>query len=751
MKLQTENTLKDTIYSVGVDRTPNLREKILETHGKDSDVTKAAGELDNYVSDPATRKSGWYWRFFNKLRSAMWCMYPHANDFVKTQMAREFMDEVFNGGYIRTMQSLATPGAVEHVAFSREYARRYSSPVGAALMFGPRGGAAMELLHFLAAERIHGQHRPAALPDPRWTQETTNMWHNAQRTGNWPVIKDKNGEHISMDVAEDKGQLPQGVVEKLCEMWRRNPALRNYWGINRLSGDIPFQIIEDVVDILIRKRYSGLTEAEKVRYDRICEDANIQGIDSFYAVYKNLFTRKDRLRPLWNKARKLLYDYSLSLWEAKNQFWLSEGKRIPATGVVYKPVKSTRKNNPQKKVPGTIYLNNGRYYWVVARKMHPKALIDPKSKPKVPGTIFKDISRYYWIIPGLLKRQRLVPDGEKFSAKDRATAEKIAYKKWKQLQKDDPAHAAKILKHTRSQGLATKDKELAEKIALKMWKNIQKNDPDLAAKMSTDNRPKATDHWHAQIKTGDKLRFIGSYKTKEQANAAYLKEFEKVHGYPAGYNVQCIPKIDKVWPTWTEEKARVALMDEYPKMPVIGSSQKKEILAPVIKQMQKVDWMVDNCMVVFDDNHPIASEELAMESRGQRWLAEIKKQHKRPVIQGSASIDKQSHRIRITIYGQGAEYKQVLIEEAYHIVFEIIRNVSPKTFASIRKWYTNEIKKGLDPSWQMHESFAELMVQENQIPDSTTLPRNVVNYAQRVFSPFNHVPTSVIKEVAACV
>ena len=485
-------------------------------------------------------------------------------------------------------------------------------------------------------------------------------------------------------------------------------------------------------------------------YDRITEQANRQGVDPFYAVYQDLFRNKDRLRPLWNKARKLLYDYSLSLWEAKNELWLSEGRRIPATGVVYKPAKTPAPaKKSQKQIPGTIYLNNGRYYWIVAGKMDARPLIDPKSKPTVPGTFIKDGNRYYWFIARWLKRQRLVPDGEKFSAKDRKTAEKVALKKWKQLQKDNPALAAKILKHTRSQGLATKDRKLAEKIALRMWKDIQKNDPDLAAKILTDNRPQAKDHWHAQIKAKGKHRFIGSFKTKKEAQDAYRKEFERIHGYPAGYNVQCIPKIAKVWPTWTEEKERLALMNEQPKLPVIGNRSKTEALEPVIKRMQKVDWLVDHCMVVFDENHPSASEDLAAASRGERWLAEIKREHQRPVIQGSASIDKQSQRIRITVFDQGTEYQQVLIEEIYHVIFEIIRHASPKFFASIRNWYLKEKKKGLDPTWQMHEAFAEMMVQESQVPESTSLPRHVVNYAQRVFSPSNHVPASVIKEVAA--
>jgi len=89
----TENTLKNTIYSIGVDKTPNFRERIAHVHGKDSEVVKAADELDCYVSDPETRKSAWYWNFFNKVRSRMWCLYPHSSAMVRTQMAGEFMDD----------------------------------------------------------------------------------------------------------------------------------------------------------------------------------------------------------------------------------------------------------------------------------------------------------------------------------------------------------------------------------------------------------------------------------------------------------------------------------------------------------------------------------------------------------------------------------------------------------------------------------------------------------------------------------
>jgi len=252
-----------------------------------------------------------------------------------------------------------------------------------------------------------------------------------------------------------------------------------------------------------------------------------------------------------------------------------------------------------------------------------------------------------------------------------------------------------------------------------------------------------------QIVVNRKHRFIGSFKTRAEAQAAYATEFEKAFGYPPGYNVQCIPKIDKVWPTWAEEKARLTLINEHPRMPVIGQSTKTLFLEPLVKQMQRVDWVVENCILVFDDNSLVASQDVAIQSRGEKWYAEIKKQGKRPIIQGCASIDTDTGRIRITIYGQGFSESRVLTEEVYHIVFEIIRHVSPRTFTSIKKWYSNRLKNGLDPTWHMHEAFADLMMQKEEFPGSIDLPQHVVKYAQRVFSTTNTLPDSAMEQIKA--
>lgn len=735
--IESENTIRNTIYSVGIDQRLNLKGQIAQVHGANSEVMNTVKELDEFLSSPDSEQYALA-MFTSKVRRRI----------RNPQMSEEVALAMVNEGYIETLRRLSQKQASTTISFAREYAQNHGMTLPGALLFGYNGSACYALVDWMVQEKAHGMHRHGRQPHPLFSEETNEAWKTAGKTRNWPEIVDGKGKKDTYDVAEDDGKLPIGVVNKLRELWRANPVLRYYTGTNRLSGEIPYQIVEDVMDMMIRCRFLPMSKTQRYQYDQIIEDANKKGIDSFLAVYRNLFSDKDQLKPYWDKARKWLYDYSMLLWETQNEVWLAEGKRIPAKGVVYKPAKTTgKKPVPKKKIPGTIFLNNGRYYWVVARKMNPKPLIDPKSKPKIPGSFLVDSGRYYWYVPKWIKRKRLVPKGEKFSTKDRAIAERIALRMWNKIKKEYPKLAASILERTRCQGLATKDKTIAEKVAARMWRQIKRNQPDLATKIMTDNRPKAKDHWIAQIVVNRKHRCIGTYGTQAEAEAAYAAEFKKTFGYPPGYNVQCIPKIDKVWPTWTEEKARLALMDESPKMPVIGQSTDADTLKPIVERMQKVDWLVENCILVFDDNSPVALPDIAIQSRGQRWYAEIKKQGKRPVIKGSASIDRDTGRIRVTVYGQSFSESQVLTEEIYHIIFEIIRHTNPKNFESIKKWYSNRVKKGFDPTWHIHEAFAELMVQEEESPNSTDLPRRVVNYAQKAFSATNTVPETVMEKI----
>ncbi len=81
-------------------------------------------------------------------------LYPHADNIVIGTMTRKFIDELLNGGYIRALQCISNPSGARYVSFARDYAASYDAPIGAALLFGPKGGAYMELVHFITAEKL---------------------------------------------------------------------------------------------------------------------------------------------------------------------------------------------------------------------------------------------------------------------------------------------------------------------------------------------------------------------------------------------------------------------------------------------------------------------------------------------------------------------------------------------------------------------------------------------------------------------
>ena len=50
-------TSRDMYYSIGTDKTKNLKERIAEVHGADSETMKAVDELDRYESHSETKNS----------------------------------------------------------------------------------------------------------------------------------------------------------------------------------------------------------------------------------------------------------------------------------------------------------------------------------------------------------------------------------------------------------------------------------------------------------------------------------------------------------------------------------------------------------------------------------------------------------------------------------------------------------------------------------------------------------------------
>jgi len=345
-------TRRDVYYSVGVSQTGNLKERITELHGTDSLAARAVPELERFLTTPEFRQTRWYRAFYRKVLTGMAILDSHMNRAAQFKMAQEYIDDLVHSGYLRTLQSLAVPSGLKHVSFAQECADSYGVSLSEVLIFGPRGGAIRELFQFIAAEKAHGMHRPDICHNPHLSDQTQKCWHNTGKTSNWPTAVNAEGEETPLDPSDEQSHLSEEVIDKLQSLWRRNPALRNYTGTQRLPGDTPYQIIEDAVDVVIQKDNSLLNNDEKARYTQIVEQAIRQGIDPFYAAYQAL--PAGILQTGWNQARRWLHDYSVVLWETQNQLWLIEGKRAPAVGVVYRPAKAMAPEPKNKAVPGTL-------------------------------------------------------------------------------------------------------------------------------------------------------------------------------------------------------------------------------------------------------------------------------------------------------------------------------------------------------------------------------------------------------------
>ena len=106
----------------------------------------------------------------------------------------------------------------------------------------------------------------------------------------------------------------------------------------------------------------------------------------------------------------------------------------------------------------------------------------------------------------------------------------------------------------------------------------------------------------------------------------------------------------------------------------------------------------------------------------------------------------ETRRFKFTVYNPDYDSEKILAEEVYHIVFEIIREASPKTFKTIQAWHKNNISNGNDQTLNISEAFSQEMAKE-ELGHSSSLPQSVVKHAQKIFSDKNNVQPCVIEKV----
>ena len=300
-RFTSSHCIRNTIYSVGLAKTPNPKQKIVQAHGPDSALATVVHQLEDFFNDPDFCSRPSIRRFTGYVR--------------RKSGGQDIVLSILNEGYLLALKRLSSNSGLRTLEYAEQYALEKEVTVPEALLFGSRGCAYYALVNTIIEEKTHGMHRPGRKPHPRWTEETTQMWLKANNTCRLPAtVNDKKGREFPFQISEDQKYLPVGTVNKIRDVWGQNPTLLDYTGTNRLSGPIAYQSIEDMVDVIARET---LGIAEKQRYRTVVGKANKQGIDPFYAVYCQFDS--DRLKSLWNQARNRLYAYSLKLWEKENQ------------------------------------------------------------------------------------------------------------------------------------------------------------------------------------------------------------------------------------------------------------------------------------------------------------------------------------------------------------------------------------------------------------------------------------------------
>jgi len=162
-----ENTIRDTIYAVGIDQRLNLKERIAEVHGTNSEVMTTVKQLDEFLSRPDPIQNAAAMELRDKAenilnqstekteltkakrminRSCKLLRFenrPHVRKFTGSvsrripnrRMAEEIAVAMIDEGYIVALRRLVCPGARQMIAFAKEYAENHEMSLPASLLF----------------------------------------------------------------------------------------------------------------------------------------------------------------------------------------------------------------------------------------------------------------------------------------------------------------------------------------------------------------------------------------------------------------------------------------------------------------------------------------------------------------------------------------------------------------------------------------------------------------------------------------
>ena len=275
-----ENTAyaTDRHYSVGVDGNRNLKERITAVHGPKSRQARFVSELEDMLGNE-TQYNQAAQTFKHYVRGHL--SVPQNTD--------SLVDEFINSGYIAALQRVHSPNSKRDLDFYRDYAAKHGMTEAQAMLFGPNGTAREALKHWQREESLRGQHRSSYRPQ----NEAMARAHDQAplNTRCLHEAKDQYGDQREIAVAADKGKLPEGIESEIVKAFGRERQIYQgnwYKGVKRLSGDLPYQILEALAIELLahpNAHASGRSNLSASKLEKIIEEANQNGQDAFAQLY----------------------------------------------------------------------------------------------------------------------------------------------------------------------------------------------------------------------------------------------------------------------------------------------------------------------------------------------------------------------------------------------------------------------------------------------------------------------------------
>ena len=138
--LTNSHCIRNTIYSVGISKTPNRKQKIVQVYGMNSSVTAAVAQLDDFFNDPD------------------FCARPSVRRFagyVRRKTGRQDIAlSLLNEGYLLALKRLSFNSAKRTLDYAEQYALKKETTIPEALLFGCRGCAYYVLVNFQCVCRL---------------------------------------------------------------------------------------------------------------------------------------------------------------------------------------------------------------------------------------------------------------------------------------------------------------------------------------------------------------------------------------------------------------------------------------------------------------------------------------------------------------------------------------------------------------------------------------------------------------------